>query len=331
MCTAVTYQTKDHYFGRNLDLEYAYRETVTVTPRAYPFLFRKTAPLLRHYALIGMATVADGYPLYYEATNEAGLSMAGLNFPGNADYKAEAPGKDNITPFEFIPWILGQCATLEEAGTLLKRINLVNIPFSEQLPLSPLHWIISGREGSVVVESVKDGLTLYDNPIGILTNNPPFDFHMYNLRNYLNISNIQAENRFSSKIDLTPYSNGMGAMGIPGDWSSASRFVRAAFVRLNAQSGETEAESVSQFFHILSSVAMPRGCVQITPDEYEITRYSCCCNTDKGIYYYTTYENSQITAVDMHRENLDSGRIVSYPLTTEQRIHWQNERQGENK
>lgn len=331
MCTAVTYQTKDHYFGRNLDLEYSYQETVTVTPRAYPFNFRKAAPLLRHYALIGMATVADGYPLYYEATNEKGLSMAGLNFPQNADYKPEAEGKDNISPFEFIPWILGQCATLKEAKKLLERIDLVDIPFSEQLPLSPLHWILSDREGSVVVESVKEGLKVFDDPIGVLTNNPPFEYHLYNLRNYLNVSNIQAENRFSSKVALTPYSNGMGAMGIPGDWSSASRFVRAAFVKLNAQSGESEEESVSQFFHILSSVAMPRGCVQMRPGEYEITRYSCCCNTDRGIYYYTTYENSQITAVDMHREDLDSDRIVSYPLITEQRIHRQNERQGENK
>lgn len=330
MCTAVTYRTKNHYFGRNLDLEYPYRETVVITPRNYPFHFRRATSLPRHYAMIGMATVAEGYPLYYEATNEKGLSMAGLNFPQNAEYKPEAVGKDNITPFEFIPWVLGQCETVAEAEMLLSRINLVNVPFSEQLPLSPLHWIISDRDRSVVVESVKEGLKVYDDPVGVLTNNPPFDFHMYNLRNYLNISNIQAENRFSSKIDLTPYSNGMGAMGIPGDWSSASRFVRASFVKLNAISGDSEEESVCQFFHILSSVAMPRGCVRMRADEYEITLYSCCCNTDKGIYYYTTYENSQITAVDMHRENLDSDRIVSYPLTTEQRIHWQNERQGEN-
>ena len=154
MCTAVTYATKDHYFGRNLDLEMSYRETVTVTPRKYPFSFRAAGMLEQHYAMIGMATVEDGYPLYYDAVNEKGLAMAGLNFPGNADYKPAADEKDNVTPFELIPWILGQCADLTQARALLEKLNLVQIPFSPRFPLTPLHWIISDRQGSLTVESV---------------------------------------------------------------------------------------------------------------------------------------------------------------------------------
>lgn len=324
MCTAITYQTRDHYFGRNLDLEYSYHEVVTITPRNYPFRFRKTNGLKTHYAMIGMAHVADGFPLYYEATNETGLSMAGLNFPDNADYKPEAPGKDNVAPFEFIPWLLGQCADLAQAKELLARVNLIRLPFSADLPLSPLHWMISDRSGSITVECVRGGLWVYDNPVGVLTNNPPFDFQMLNLTNYMGLSRDAPVNRFCPELDLKPYCLGMGAMGLPGDLSSASRFVRAAFTRLNSVSGGSESESVSQFFHILGSVAQQRGCVRLENGSYEVTLYSSCCNTDRGVYYYTTYENSQITAVDMHREDLNGQALSVYPLITGQQIRTQN-------
>lgn len=324
MCTAATYKTKDHYFGRTLDYEYSYSETVTVTPRNFPFRFRKAGTLEKHYALIGMAFVNGNYPLYYDATNEKGLSMAGLNFPGNADYKPFKEGKDNVAPFEFIPWILGQCASVDEALRRLEQLNLVNISFSEELPLSPLHWIISDREKSITVESVKDGLKIYENPVGILTNNPPFDMQMFNLNNYMNLSAEVPANRFSDKLDLTVYSRGMGAMGLPGDLSSASRFVKAAFTKLHSFSGESESESISQFFHILGSVEQQRGCVHLGGEQYEITIYASCCNTDKGIYYYRTYENSQISGVDMHKENLDGSELISYLLITGQQIRMQN-------
>lgn len=354
MCTAVTYKTKDHYFGRNLDYEFSYHETVTVTPRNYPFHFRKMGDISTHYAMIGMAYVVDDYPLYYDATNEKGLSIAGLNFPGNADYKPFVEGKENVSPFELIPWILSQCATVEEAKILLGRMNLWNENFSEELLLSPLHWIISDRDGSITLESVKDGLKIYENPMGILTNNPPFDYQMFNLNNYMHLTKETPVNTFAggyefaendsvlsdsvscdsivgnsvsggkSRLELQAYSRGMGGLGLPGDLSSMSRFVKAAFTKMNAVSGDSEMESVSQFFHIIKSVEQQRGCVHMGNNMYEITIYSSCCNTDKGIYYYTTYENSQICAVDMHRENLDGEHLVLYMVLDEQKIFYQN-------
>ncbi len=324
MCTAATYHTKDHYFGRTLDYEVSYGEEVVVTPRSFPFHFRYMGSLPRHYAIIGMATVAGEYPLYYDATNEKGLSMAGLNFPGNADYKPLAEGKDNVATFELIPWILGQCATVQEARAYLDRMNLANTPFSPQFPVSPLHWIIADRDCAITVESVREGIRIYDNPVGILTNNPPFDYQMTNLANYMSLSTEPPENHFSDRLSLTPYSRGMGMLGMPGDLSSASRFVRAAFTKLHSVSGTSESESISQFFHILGSVAQQRGCVHMGEGKYEITIYTSCCNTDRGIYYYTTYENSQITGVDMYRENLEGQTLSRYPLVTGQRIHMQN-------
>lgn len=324
MCTAVSFLSKDHYFGRNLDLEYSYIETVTITPRNYPFTFRKKETLETHYAMIGIAYVHEGYPLYYDATNEKGLSMAGLNFPKYTDYKPEAAEKDNITPFEFIPWILGRCATVAEAKNLLTNLNLLEEHYSTELPLSPLHWMIADRNSSIVVESIKEGLQVYENPVGILTNSPSFDMQLFHLNNYMSLSRKAPQNRFASNLDLKRYSNGMGAIGMPGDWSSQSRFVKAVFTKMNSVCGDSENESVSQFFHILGSVEHQRGCVEMENDLFEITIYSSCCNTDKGIYYYRTYDNSQITAVDMHRENLDETHVISYPLLKESNINWQN-------
>lgn len=324
MCTAVTYRTKDHYFGRNLDLEYGYEEAVTVAPRNFPFCFRAVAEQRRHYALIGMATVQKGYPLYYDATNEKGLSMAGLSFPDNAVYRPYRQGADNVAPFELIPWLLGQCATVEEAEKLLERLNLLQVDFDEALPLSPLHWMLADRERSVVIEPLREGLRVCDDPVGVLTNNPPFDWQLLHLQNYMGLSRQAAVNRFAASLELRAYSRGMGAMGLPGDLSSSSRFVRAAFARMNAVSGDTESESVSQVFHILGSVAQQRGCVELGEGVYEITTYSSCCNTDKGVYYYTTYENSQITGVDMHREEMEGDRLIAYPRTSGQRIYLQN-------
>lgn len=324
MCTAAAYATKDHYFGRTLDLDHSYSEAVTVTPRNFPFHFRRVPPQETHYAMIGMAAVMDGYPLYYDAVNEKGLGMAGLNFPDNADYKPEVEGLDNVAPFELIPWVLGQCSDLAGARKLLGRLNLTNIPFNENLPLAPLHWMISDRTGSITVESVKDGLNIYDNPVGVLTNNPPFDFQMLNLSGYMNLSPEAPINHFSKQLALTPYCLGMGAIGLPGDLSSASRFVRAAFVKQNSVSGDSELESVSQFFHILGAVEQQRGCVRLDGGSYEMTLYTSCCNTDRGLYYYTTYENRQITAVDLYCENLDGQELAVYPLISTQQIRMQN-------
>ncbi len=323
MCTAASFKTRDHYFGRNLDLEYSYHETVTITPRDFPFHFRKMGLIAHHYAMIGMAFVAQDYPLYYDATNEKGLSMAGLNFPGNACYFPEAEGKDNVAPFELIPWILCQCETVAQARTLLSKMNLMKVDFSAQLPASPLHWMIADKEESIVVESVKEGLKVYDDPAKVLTNNPTFDYHMTNLINYMGLSPKQPENSFGPGLELTPYSRGMGGMGLPGDLSSASRFVKAAFTRLNSVCGDSESASISQFFQILGSVAQQKGCV-LVGDKYEYTIYTSCCNTDQGIYYYNTYENSQLSCVHLHHENLDSDGLISFPLIQGQQVLSQN-------
>lgn len=324
MCTAITYKTKDFYFGRTLDYEYSYKEEITITPRNYKFNLKNESIITNHYAIIGMAYVAENYPLYYDAINEKGLGMAGLNFVGNAYYNESIQGKDNIAQFEFIPWILSQCSTANEARKLIQKINILNIPFSSQLPLAKLHWLISDENESITVEVVKEGIKIYNNPVGVLTNNPPFDKQLFALNNYINLSNESPKNKFADGLELQQYSRGMGAIGLPGDLSSQSRFVRASFVKMNSVSGESENESVSQFFHILNSVEQQRGCCKLGDGKYEITIYTSCCNATKGIYYYTTYDNHQINAVDMNREDLDGEEIIRYSLIKGEPINYQN-------
>ena len=232
--------------------------------------------------------------------------------------------KKQITQFELIPFILGTCASLKEAKEALKNMDLVDTPFSPQLPVGSLHWLIADETGSITVESVKEGLKINDNPIGVLTNNPPFEQQMFGLINYMRLSPKTPENLFSSELPLSAYSRGMGGLGLPGDLSSQSRFVRAAFTRMNSVSGCTEKESVSQFFHILGSVEQQRGCCELDDGQYEITLYSSCCNADRGIYYYTTYDNRQITGVKLHSADLDSAQLTAYPLVDTQQIRWEN-------
>lgn len=324
MCTAITYKTKDFYFGRTLDYEISYGDEVTITPRNYEFNFRHKQNIKNHYAIIGMAYVTENYPLYYEAVNEKGLGIAGLNFVGNAQYNKKIKGKDNITQFEFIPWILSQSTTVKEAKKLIEKINFLGEPFSTNLPLAQLHWIISDSIESITVEAVKDGIKIYENPVGVLTNNPTFDKQMFELNNYMNLSTKSPKNTFAKSLNLEKYSRGMGAIGLPGDLSSQSRFIRAAFVKMNSVSKEEEKESVSQFFHILNSVEQQRGCCELDDGIFEITIYTSCCNASKGIYYYTTYDNHQITAIDMHKENLNSENLIRYPLIKDEQIKMQN-------
>ncbi len=321
MCTAAVYKTRDLYFGRTLDNDFSYGEEVVITPRNFPLGFRRVEAPENRFAIIGTALVAEGFPLYYDAVNEKGLCVAGLNFVGNAVYNKPVDGRDNVAQFELVPWILSQCKTVEEARALLGKINITNDAFSDELPPAQLHWIIADKTQAITVESTAEGLKIYDNPVGVLTNNPPFDIQLFALNNFMGLSANPPQNRFAQGLDMNAYSRGMGAIGLPGDLSSQSRFVRAAFVKMNSVSGDSEEESVGQFFHILGCVEQPRGCCRLGNGKHEITIYTSCCNADKGIYYYTTYSNRQITAVDMHRENLNSCELIRYPFVVEEQVN----------
>lgn len=324
MCTAVTYRTKDFYFGRTLDYEYSYGEKIVVMPRNFNLDTSSEICRKPHYAVVGTAHVADNYPLFYDAVNEKGLAAAGLNFVGNAKYNNKIPHKYNFAQYELIPRILSECENVDNLKVFAKRINITGDSFNAKMPAAKLHWIFADKNRAVTLESTADGMKIYDNPVGVLTNNPPFDMQLFNLNNFIGLSSRQPKNTFSSALPLECYSRGMGALGLPGDFSSVSRFVRAAFVKENSVSAVGEKESVNQFFHILASVEQPCGCCEVEDGKFESTIYSSCCNADKGIYYYKTYNNSRISAVDMHKENLNGNVLVTYDMLHEWDVKYQN-------
>ena len=317
MCTAISYYTDSHYFGRNLDLEHCYQECVTIVPRNFPI-----AGVNHHYGMIGISTVADGYPLFYDGTNEAGLSAAGLNFPGYAKYRSETKGKHNIPSFDVIPSILANCKTVDEVKGYFHNVNITDKAFSEAYPPTPLHWIVADKNSSLVIEATDEGVSVLDNPIAVLTNSPPLPYQLTNLTNFMSLTRNEPCCCFAEDLKLTPYSRGQGAFGLPGDYSSASRFVRAAFVLHNSPKVSGTEKSITQFFQILSAVAVPDGCMRIG-NKFQKTIYSSCCNTETGVYYYTTYGNRQITAVDMHSIDLCGNSLNTFPVRNKQQIFWE--------
>ena len=308
MCTAIYL---DGYVGRNLDIERSYGEALIITPKMYTLPFRKIDNTKEHFAFIGIGTVSRGYPLYYDAANEHGLYMAGLNYVGNAKYHAPKEGFINLAPYELIPYILARSKSVEDARCELERINLVDIPFSRELPTAELHFIVADRECALTVEPDDGGLSIYENKVGVLSNNPPFPYQLHNLNNYAALTNEPIINRFPDVIDFREYSRGMGSLGLPGDLSSESRFVRAAFHKLHhLSSGD-----VTDIFHLLSTVAMPHGSLKLG-DSYEITAYSSAVNLASLTYYYKTYGSTSLCSASLFSENLSSPSLVSYPLVT---------------
>lgn len=308
MCTAISVNKNGYYFGRNLDVFSSYGERVIITPINYVFEFSDGVILKNHYAIIGMAIESKGVPLYFDATNSCGLSMAGLKFPEKCLYNPPSEGKTNVGSYELISRVLSVCKDLEEAKKLLSVINITDRAFSKELSPTPLHWIVSDRKGSVVVEQTKEGLMLYDNPLGILTNSPEFNFHRENVRIYRHLSDSNCDCSFSDKIEGC-FSNGMGTEGLPGGFSSVSRFIRAFYVKETSLFEGDERDRISQFFHILYSVYHTKGCVK-SDEGYEYTRYSSCTDCDNLIYYYTTYSDMTVKAVDMKKENLLSDKLI---------------------
>lgn len=325
MCTSIVYYAGDGYFGRNLDLEVSLGQQVVITPRDMELKFHELPTLKHHYAMIGMAIVRENYPLYFDGINEKGVGIAGLKFAGSAHYFPVRKGKDNIASFELVSYILAQASSVAEAKELLINANITNINFSEKMPAAPLHWIVADKTGaSITVESTTVGLNVYDNPVGVLTNNPQFPDQLVNLSNYQSVSPADPQNTLAPDITLPVYGRGFGSRFLPGGMDSESRFVKATFAKMHAPVGNNEVENITNYFHVLQSVEQQKGLDEVGPNTYEYTIYSDGSNLSKGIFYYRTYDNNQINAVDMHKENLASTTLITYPINNQQKIEYQN-------
>lgn len=306
MCTAIHLK---FYAGRNLDIDQAYGGEVIITPKFCPLHFKTSPSICDHPAIIGIGIEKEGYPLYFDAVNEHGLYIAALNYTGNAHYHGPKNGMINLAPYEIIPYILATCRSIKEAKTTLESTNVTSIAFCESLPLAELHFFIADEHGALVAEPDLFGLNIHDNPIGVLTNNPPFPIQLFNLQKYAGLSNLPIENRLSHSIPFKEYSNGMSAIGLPGDLSSESRFVRAAFHTLMSQSYYT----LPQIMHLLASVEMPQGSVK-THHGYERTEYTSAVDLSTMTYYYKAYDSLGTCSVLLSNDISNQSKIIKYPI-----------------
>ena len=301
MCTAVSLPGAPHLFGRTLDLEDSCGASVVIMPRAFRFATSRFPEAPEPVAIIGVARLQDGQPLYFDAVNEHGLAIAALHFPGNAVYLPPKAEAHNVPSYALIPWLLRRCRSVSEARALLQRTNVTAAAFSEALPPSPLHWLLADGKESLVIEPTAAGLQLYDNPVGILTNNPPFPCQLTRLQDYAHLTAAASENA---------YSKGLGAVGLPGDFSSPSRLSRAAFVKKHLSKADHATAHITRFFHLMDAVTVPIGCVQNAEGAPFFTQYTACADTQSATYYFTTHQNRRIRAVPL----TDAAKNATAPI-----------------
>lgn len=275
--------------------------------------------------MIGVSVVEDNYPLYCDTINEKDLGIAGLDFVGPCKYFSVDKSKNNMASFELIPYLLGSCETIDDVKKILANMNITNESFSDNLPAANLHWLMGDRSGkSIVVESTSTGLHIYDNSVNTLTNDPVFPAQVETLANFASVSPAQPKNTLVPNADINLYSRGLGTHHLPGGTDSNSRFIKASFVLAHSPKGNDEVENVTNFFHILHSVEQAKGTDEVEDNVFEFTMYSDCMNLDKGILYFTTYDNNQINAVDMNNEDLDTSDLITYELFKDQAIKFEN-------
>ena len=365
MCTAIGWQGRHFMFGRNLDLEYGFRERVTQVARGSLLRFAAMPPARTAYAMLGMAAEDGGFPLFAEAVNECGLCAAGLYFPHSArmraagdmrkgeraaEEKAAAAGDIQgaegaaaeraaaagdiqgaegaaeraaaagraIAPHEMVAALLARCADTRQARAFLAGAEAVSIPY-KNYPVPALHWLVADRYGCFVAEPAEGGLRLYDDPAGVLANEPPFPFQLHNLHAYRHLT--AAEPACGFGMPLKALYHGTGGVGLPGDAASPSRFVHAAFYRANSRpfaeagegegrgEGEDEADvaeqDAAQMFHMLSAVEMVKGGVLTEEGRPCYTRYACCIDADAGVYYLKRYGSLGAEKFTLHRQGAE--------------------------
>ena len=312
MCTSIRFSDGSHlYLARNLDWTVGYGEQVVVTPTGYetrsPF---GAVPTIRH-AVIGMGIVEEDTPLYFDCGNDAGLAVAGLNFPGYASYAtAPADGATNVAAYEFPLWVASQFASVDEVEAALGDVVIVAKPINDKYPSSLLHWIIGDSERAIVVEHTAAGLQVFDDDVDVLANQPGFGWHHENLRNYLNTSPDFPEETTLGRAHLSPFGSGSHMRGIPGDYYSPSRFVRAAYVNDHYPQQDSEEANVSRAFHTLQQVAMVDGCAAMGSGEFEKTIYTGLFSSRTATYYWNTYEDPAVRSVALADHETDGGKLV---------------------
>ncbi len=297
MCTAIqtTYEDGGVILGRNMDLPCEFNQAPILVPKGAAD---------NHLAYLGIGVLIDGFPALCDGMNTAGLGACALNFLGYAQYEdVQNSAKLNLAPHEFIPHILGNFSTVAEVKKALKDAEIVNRAINPYTPIATLHWMLADASGAaIVVERTKKGLAVYDNSAYVLTNNPDFNWHLTNLNEYLKVSPVQPNSVNWSDCTLSCLGVGGGTLGLPGDFSSVSRFVRAAYLRAHLPDHKKSELALHHIFNMLGAVSIPRGAVITIDRIQDQTIYTSAMDLKQKIYYYKTEFNSRINALRFEKK-----------------------------
>lgn len=313
MCTGIRFNDDkgNMFFGRNLDWSVGYGQKIVVTPKGYHYKSAFLGELVPKYALIGMGIIQENVPLYFDCGNEAGLAIAGLNFPGYAEYEKDAiEGKTNISAYEFPLWIAMNFSTVDEVEDALKDVAIIAKPINDKYPVSMLHWIIGDKTRSIVVEYTAEGMQIFHNDVDVLTNQPGYAWHKENLRNYMNLTSPQPEKVTWGKAEMTAFGSGSLMRGLPGDYYSPSRFVRVAYLNTHYPAKSTEEENVSRLFHTLTGVAMIDGAAAMSSGDFEKTVYTGGFSAATNTYYWNTYEDPAIQQASLSDFDINASELA---------------------
>ena len=318
MCTGIRFNDAagKMYLGRNLDWTQGYGERVVATPPAakVPAAFDRPDDPETVHAVIGMGIVVEGVPLYFDCGNDAGLAVAGLNFPQSACYAKDArEGAVNVAAYEFPYWVARTFSSVGEVRSALAGVTVVAKPINDRLPVANLHWIIGDATGSIVVECMEDGMHIWDDDADVLTNEPDFGWQRTNLRNYLMLDNAEPDHVEWRGVALAPFGSGMGMQGIPGDYSGPARFVKVAFVNSHYPIQDDESANVARMFRTLGSVAVPEGCAKMADGSFEKTLYTSCFSAASLTYYHATYNDPAVRAYPLSSVDLTGTKPVFVP------------------
>ncbi len=314
MCSGIRFTdaSGNMYFGRNLDWNCSYGEHVCITPIGYAPASPFDAIEETLYPVIGMGIVADDTPLYFDCANDQGLAIAGLNFPGFAQYEpVSVDGKVNVASYEFPLWVTSLHKTVDEVEAALQNVAIVDKPLNADFQSSLLHWIIGDAARSIVIEYTDQGMQVFHDDVDVLTNQPGFAWQFENLRGYLNVTSDVPPTRTWRAATLEPYGSGAGMRGIPGDYYSPSRFVRLAYLNANYPQKNSEKENVSRLFRSLAGVSMVEGAARMSNGDFEITVFSGGFSSRTNTYYYSTYDDPAIRSVSLDNYDWRGPSLIS--------------------
>lgn len=332
-CSSIAWETQDgkHIWGRNYDFNSIAESATTVVPRGLKYYTAGTPYdhnlseeniVTAKYAAVGVGTMAmQVTPVFYEGINEKGLMGGQLFYAGFASFPdVPRPNSQELNPGYVVTHALLQCATVDEVVDLLtKKATCVNQALAGST--ATVHWAFSDRSGeTIIIEPDNQQITIYRHTAGVMTNSPDYRWHKQNLLSYLNVKNDEFPDRNMDGIEVQKPFKGTGALGLPGDFTSQSRFIRASFLKYYGIKGQNEEEGIQYLFHLLDNVAMPLGIVKVSDhgnqQDYDETIYSAAMCAESLKFYWKSYKNSTVQCVDLNHE-LNNSEVKSFPLNNE--------------